>query len=414
MSRTAIAGPRRPRSPRSTSRSTSTARAAPTSRPASGSSTTCSTSFARHALVDLTVTTDGDTHIDAHHTVEDTAIVLGQALREALGDKQGIRRFGDALVPLDEALVQCAVDVSGRPYCVHTGEPDGQAYVVIGGDYAGLADPPRLRDARLPRPDRACTCGCCPAATRTTWSRPSSRRSPGPSATRSRSTRARRGVPSTKGSPLSQASVVVLDYGSGNLRSAVRALERAGAAVDADRRPGRRPRRPTGSSSPGWARSRPAWPGCARSTGRAAIGRRLAGWPAGARHLRRACRCSSSAGSSTASRPRAATSGRAWSSGCRRRSCRTWAGTPSTCPRARGSSPASRTSGSTSSTRTPCGLGPASPTAAPRAPLVTWAEHGGDRFVAAVENGPLCATQFHPEKSGDAGAVLLRNWVASL
>ncbi len=91
-------------------------------------------SFARHALVDLTVATDGDTDIDAHHTVEDTAIVLGQALREALGDKQGIRRFGDATVPLDEALVQCAVDVSGRPYCVHVGEPDGQAYVAIGGE----------------------------------------------------------------------------------------------------------------------------------------------------------------------------------------------------------------------------------------------------------------------------------------
>src|SRR3954462_11048056 len=93
-------------------------------------------SFARHALVDLVVATDGDTHIDAHHNVEDTAIVLGEALREALGDKQGIRRFGDAMVPLDEALVQCAVDVSGRPYCVHVGEPDGQAYVVIGGGYA--------------------------------------------------------------------------------------------------------------------------------------------------------------------------------------------------------------------------------------------------------------------------------------
>ena len=90
-------------------------------------------SFARHSLVDLTVQADGDTHIDAHHTVEDTAIVLGDALREALGDKAGIRRFGDALVPLDEALVQCAVDVSGRPYCVHTGEPEAQAFVTIGG-----------------------------------------------------------------------------------------------------------------------------------------------------------------------------------------------------------------------------------------------------------------------------------------
>ncbi len=92
------------------------------------------TSFARHALVDLTVQTEGDTHIDAHHTVEDTAIVLGDALRQALGDKVGIRRFGDATVPLDEALVQAVVDVSGRPYCVHTGEPEGQVYVAIGGD----------------------------------------------------------------------------------------------------------------------------------------------------------------------------------------------------------------------------------------------------------------------------------------
>ena len=94
-------------------------------------------SFSRHSLVDLTVETAGDTHIDAHHTVEDTAIALGNALHEALGDRSGIRRFGDALVPLDEALVQCAVDVSGRPYCVHTGEPDGQANVLIGDAYLG-------------------------------------------------------------------------------------------------------------------------------------------------------------------------------------------------------------------------------------------------------------------------------------
>jgi imidazoleglycerol-phosphate dehydratase len=95
------------------------------------------TSFARHSLIDLTVQTDGDTHIDAHHTVEDTAIVLGDALLEALGDKSGIRRFGDATVPLDEALVQAVVDVSGRPYCVHTGEPEGQQFVTIGGSGGG-------------------------------------------------------------------------------------------------------------------------------------------------------------------------------------------------------------------------------------------------------------------------------------
>ncbi len=95
-------------------------------------------SFGRHALFDLTVQTEGDTHVDAHHSVEDTAIVLGEALGQALGDKAGIRRFGDAALPLDETLVQAVVDVSGRPYCVHTGEPEGQAYVVLGpGDGTG-------------------------------------------------------------------------------------------------------------------------------------------------------------------------------------------------------------------------------------------------------------------------------------
>ena len=94
-------------------------------------------SLARHALFDLTVEAQGDLDVDAHHTVEDVAIALGQALRSALGEKTGVSRFGDALVPLDEALVQCAVDLSGRPYCVHTGEPPGQEYVVIGGSYMG-------------------------------------------------------------------------------------------------------------------------------------------------------------------------------------------------------------------------------------------------------------------------------------
>ena len=90
------------------------------------------TALAKHSLIDLEVTSTGDWPVDAHHTVEDTAIVLGQAIRTALGDKQGIRRFGDALVPLDEALAQAVVDVSGRPYCVHSGEPEGQEYVRIG------------------------------------------------------------------------------------------------------------------------------------------------------------------------------------------------------------------------------------------------------------------------------------------
>jgi imidazoleglycerol-phosphate dehydratase len=77
----------------------------------------------RHASLDLSVRASGDVEVDAHHTVEDTAIVLGEALRQALGDKSGISRFGGALVPLDEALVQAAVDLSGRPYVVHR-EPD--------------------------------------------------------------------------------------------------------------------------------------------------------------------------------------------------------------------------------------------------------------------------------------------------
>ncbi len=95
------------------------------------------TAFAKHSLVDLTVKAHGDTHIDAHHTVEDIGITLGAAIKEALGDKAGISRYGDALVPLDEALVQAVVDVSGRPYLVHTGEPEGFEHHLIGGHFTG-------------------------------------------------------------------------------------------------------------------------------------------------------------------------------------------------------------------------------------------------------------------------------------
>lgn len=92
-------------------------------------------SLGKHAAFDLAVRASGDLDVDAHHTVEDVAIVLGQALREALGDRSGIRRFGDAWVPMDEALAHAVVDVSGRPYCVHTGEPEELASFVIGNNY---------------------------------------------------------------------------------------------------------------------------------------------------------------------------------------------------------------------------------------------------------------------------------------
>ena len=95
------------------------------------------TAFSKHSLVDLTVKATGDTDIDVHHTVEDIGIALGTAIKQALGDKAGISRFGDALVPLDEALVQAVVDVSGRPYLVHTGEPAGFEYHLIGGHFTG-------------------------------------------------------------------------------------------------------------------------------------------------------------------------------------------------------------------------------------------------------------------------------------
>ena len=95
------------------------------------------TALGKHSLMDLTVKAKGDVEIDSHHTVEDVAICIGEAIKEALGDKAGISRFGAAVVPLDEALAQAVVDVSGRPYFVHVGEPVGQATHLIGGNFAG-------------------------------------------------------------------------------------------------------------------------------------------------------------------------------------------------------------------------------------------------------------------------------------
>ena len=95
------------------------------------------TALSKHSLIDLTVKAKGDVDIDVHHTVEDIAIAFGKAVSEALADKSGIARYGDASVPLDEALARAVVDVSGRPYLVHSGEPAGFEYHLIGGHFTG-------------------------------------------------------------------------------------------------------------------------------------------------------------------------------------------------------------------------------------------------------------------------------------
>ena len=149
------------------------------------------TSFGKHGLFDLRIQVDGDLHIDAHHTVEDTAIALGQAFARAAGDKAGTRRFGDAFVPMDEALAQAVVDLSGRPYLVHH-EPDG-APPTIGPDYATtltrhVFESFTYHAARGVARDRARR-----AATGTTSPRPSTRRWPEPYGQPSNSTRGCRG-----------------------------------------------------------------------------------------------------------------------------------------------------------------------------------------------------------------------------
>lgn len=94
------------------------------------------TAFATHGSFDLKVQATGDIEIDAHHTVEDTAIVLGRAFSDAIGDKKGIRRFGSQLLPMDEALVEAVIDISGRAYYVMNGEPENMEWQIIGGHYA--------------------------------------------------------------------------------------------------------------------------------------------------------------------------------------------------------------------------------------------------------------------------------------
>lgn len=94
------------------------------------------TAFGTHGSFDLTIKARGDIEIDAHHTIEDTAITLGWALIDAVGDKKGIRRFGSMALPMDETLVSAVVDISNRPYFVMNGEPESMEWQIIGGHYA--------------------------------------------------------------------------------------------------------------------------------------------------------------------------------------------------------------------------------------------------------------------------------------
>ena len=144
------------------------------------------TALARHALFDLTLRANGDLHIDFHHTTEDVGIVLGQAVAQALGDKRGIARFGQALVPMDEALAEVAIDISGRPVPglgrgVRAAEDRRDGHRAVRGVL------PRLR---VQRADHAARGRAGPGRTRTTWPRPASRRPRARCAWRWRSTRA--------------------------------------------------------------------------------------------------------------------------------------------------------------------------------------------------------------------------------
>ena len=159
------------------------------------------TAFAKHSLTDLTVRAAGDTDIDAHHTVEDVAIVLGDALREALGDKGGISRYGDALVPLDEALAQAVVDLSGPPLPRARRRAGRVRVPPDRRPLHGVARASHVRGDRPPLGDDAACAAACPVATRIT----SPRRSTRPS--RARSVRPRHWIPWWTGSPSTKGAL---------------------------------------------------------------------------------------------------------------------------------------------------------------------------------------------------------------
>ncbi len=202
----------------------------------------------KHAGFDLTVTCEGDLQVDGHHTVEDCGLALGQALREALGDKAGVRRFASIVVPLDEAAVEVALDLSGRTFVVY--EID-VPYEEINGFDTGLLEDFVRAFAQSGRTDGASAPAVRPlAAPRLRGDVQSAREGAG---RRVRADRPR-WHPQHEGNPVTNARIAVLDYGSGNLHSVTRALAHVGAAVQVARsQPSSAA--PTRSSCPGWATS---------------------------------------------------------------------------------------------------------------------------------------------------------------
>ena len=369
------------------------------------------TAFSKHSLIDLTVKASGDTHIDVHHTVEDIGIALGLAIKQALGDKAGISRYGDALVPLDEALVRAVVDVSGRPYLVHSGEPAGFEMHLIGGHFTGSMVR-HVFEAISFNAGITVTSRFWVGATRTTLLRPSSRRllercavllnrmlvSPVSLRRRARCN-------------VADPSVVILDYGSGNVHSAAKALEAAGANVrlSADRSVAEAA---DGLLVPGVGAFAAVMSALESVRGGAIIEKRLTG----SRPVLGICvgmQVMFSSGDEH---------------GVQTDGLDEWPGVVEKLP-----APVLPHMGwntvetpddttlfdsvrdkrfyfvhSYAAQQWTLDVQPPFPQ-----PKLTWAEHGG-RFIAAVENGPLTATQFHPEKSGEAGIQLLRNWLKSL
>ena len=363
--------------------------------------------LARHGGLDLTVRTEGDLHVDAHHTVEDTALALGAALAEALGDKAGVRRFGSVLVPLDEVLVQAAVDLSGRPYVVHE-EP--AARPVRRWHRPGLPDQPdpallgvvRPRRPAHPARERAAGGPGRSAARRAPRHRGAvqggrpgaARRGPRRGPDRRRAQHQGRAVMPAVERDRRAPCIVVLDYGSGNLRSAERALARAGAdvTVTSDLAAAEAA---DGLVVPGVGAYAACMAGIeALGAGpviadRVAAGRPVLGICVGMQILfeygRRARRGHQGA---RACCP-------AGSSGSTRRGCRTWAGTPSRRRRlvsVRRAAP--RTPGSTSCTRTRPAPGDLLDA---RVDWVTTAVHGGDVRGRGGDRSP----RRHPVPPGE-------------